>query len=204
MAHKDFSTLERNLVARGFEVSTFETAAEASEYLDRSIDGKTVGLGGSMTLEQMGIYELLSIHNDVRWHHRIPEGASADEMRAKANEAEIYLSSVNGIAESGEIVNIDHTGNRVASMCYGHAKVYLVVGENKVEPDYDRALYRARNVAGPLNARRLGAETPCARAADRCYDCSSPGRICRALSVLWEKPASSMFEVILVHEDLGY
>jgi hypothetical protein len=82
--------------------------------------------------------------------------------------------------------------------------VYFVIGENKIAKDYDSALYRARNIAAPLNARRLGVKTPCAVKADRCYNCNSPERICRGLSALWCKPMTGEFEVILVHEDLGY
>lgn len=62
------------------------------------------------------------------------------EVRAKENAAEIYLSSVNGLAETGEMINIDGRCNRVASIFYGHEKVYLVIGENKLEKDYDSAL----------------------------------------------------------------
>ena len=126
------------------------------------------------------------------------------EIRLKANNASIYISSVNAIAETGEIVNIDATCNRVASIFYGHDKVYLVIGKNKIEKDYDSALYRARNVAAPLNAKRFGLKTPCAKKADRCYDCKSQDRLCRGLSVLWGKPMSGDFEIILINEDLGY
>lgn len=122
----------------------------------------------------------------------------------EANVATIYISSVNGIAESGEIINIDGNGNRVSSLFYGHKKVYLVVGENKIAEDYDSALFRARNIAAPLNAKRIGAKTPCALNADKCYDCKSPERICRGLSVLWGKPMTGEFEIILIHENLGY
>ena len=72
-------------------------------------------------------------------------------------------------------------------------------------PDYDAALWRARNVAAPKNAQRLGKNTPCAAKGDRCYDCSSPERICRGLSVLWAKPNSiQTMELIVVEEALGY
>ena len=134
----------------------------------------------------------------------MPQGMTDAEVRAKENAAEIYLSSVNGLAETGEMINIDGRCNRVASIFYGHEKVYLVIGENKLEKDYDSALYRARNVAAPRNARRVGANTPCAVHMDRCYDCSSPDRICRGLSVLWGKPTGSEFEILLIHEELGY
>ena len=108
------------------------------------------------------------------------------------------------MAETGEIINIDGNCNRVASIFYGHKKVYLVIGENKLEKDYDSALHRARNIASPLNAKRVGVKTPCAVKGDKCYDCKSSERICRGLSVLWGIPMTGEFEVILVHEELGY
>lgn len=200
----DLAKLTANLEKHGFKVSCFSTAKEAADYLDNAIDGKTVGLGGSVTLDQMGLYEKLEKHNDVRWHWRIPEGKTVADLRTAANEAAIYLSSVNGIAETGEIINIDATCNRVAAILYGHEKVYLVAGINKIAPDYESALYRARNIAAPLNAQRLGKKTPCAVSADRCYNCTSPDRICRALSVLWDAPLGGEFEVVLVEEELGY
>lgn len=200
----DLSIVEKNLRDRGYIVTSFRTASEAAEYLNRQIDHQTVGFGGSVTLQQMGLFETLQSHNTVFWHQRTPEGKTSKEVRAEASAANIYLSSVNGLAETGEIINIDGTCNRIASIFYGHEKVYLVVGENKIEKDYDRALYRARNVASPLNAKRLGVKTPCAVRGDRCYDCKSPERICRGLSVLWEKPMAGEIEVILIHEELGY
>ena len=164
----NFEIIRKNLEDRGYKVSCFDTAKEAVDYMDIQINGKTVGFGGSMTLEEIGLYERLSIHNDVRWHQRIPDGKTSKEVRLAANAAEIYVSSVNGLAETGEIINIDGNCNRVAAIFYGHKKVYLVVGANKIAKDYDSALWRARNIASPLNAKRLGMKTPCAVKADRC------------------------------------
>jgi NAD-dependent dihydropyrimidine dehydrogenase PreA subunit len=126
------------------------------------------------------------------------------ETRTVAARAEIYISSVNGISEQGEIVNIDNTGNRVAGITYGPEKVYLLVEINKVSKDLESAIYRARNVAAPLNAQRLKRKTPCAIAGDKCYNCNSPERICRTLSVFWDKPTGAEYEVILIGEELGY
>lgn len=200
----NFELIEKTLEERGYQVSCFETAKEAADYIDKQIDGRTVGFGGSMTLEEIGLYEKLFTHNRVSWHQKIPDGKNSQEVRLEANAAEIYISSVNGLAETGEIINIDGICNRVASIFYGHEKVYLVVGKNKIAKDYDSALWRARNIASPLNAKRLGMKTPCAVKADRCYDCKSPDRICRGLSVLWSKPMTGEFEVILIDENLGY
>ena len=201
---KDFTTIKNNLISLGYSVNCFDNASEAVNYLDSQIDNQTVGFGGSVTLEEIGLYESLSTHNQVYWHHRIPAGATNKEIRLKAHASSLYITSANAVAESGEIINIDGNCNRIASVFYGHEKVYFVIGENKIEKDFDSALYRARNIAAPQNAKRVGAKTPCAINADRCYNCKSPERICKGLSVLWGKPLTGEFEIILIHENLGY
>ena len=146
----------------------------------------------------MGLAERLGTHNRILSHWT---GGTQEE----AAGAQVYLSSVNGAAETGELINIDGTGNRVASTLYGHEEVYFVVGINKIAPDYDAALWRARNIAAPKNAQRLHRETPCAVKGDKCYNCRSPQRICRALTVHWCKPGSiQRAEVVIVGEELGY
>mgnify|MGYP005810969069 FL=1 len=198
MIMADWNKLTQQLEQRGYIVRFFPTAQEAADYLDSQIDNTTVGLGGSMTLREMGLYDRLASHNQAIWHWQ--NGALE-----QAGTAEVYLTSANGVAETGEIINIDGTGNRVSSMFYGHRRVYFVVGANKIAPDYDSALWRARNIASPKNAQRLGRKTPCAVKGDRCYDCQSPDRICRALAVLWEKPTGiEHMEVILIDQELGY
>lgn len=190
--------VQENLEKRGFFVSHFHTAVQAADYLDSQIDGCTVSFGGSVTVQEMGLYPRLSTHNQALWHW-----AGADV--ANGANTEVYVSSVNGLAETGEIINIDGNCNRVASILYGHKRVYLVVGSNKIAPDYDKALWRARNIAAPKNAQRLKRKTPCALRGDRCYDCRSPERICRSLVVLWERPScGAQYEVVLVDEALGY
>lgn len=120
-------------------------------------------------------------------------------------EAQVYLCSVNGLAETGEIINIDGVGNRVAGTLYGHEEVWFVVGINKIAPDEASALHRARNVASPLNNRRTGKKSPCTVKCDQCYDCQSPDRGCGALVILWRKPAGiPTAHVVLVEEELGY
>ena len=194
----DFSKVKASLEERGFVVSCFATAEEAMDYLDGKLDGKTIGIGGSMTIRDMGLDQRLEKHNQVIWHWK--DGSLQDAARA-----EVYLASVNGLAETGEIINIDGAGNRVASTIFGHEEVYFIVGRNKLAPDYDGALWRARNIASPKNAQRLGKKTPCAAKGDKCYDCKSPDRICRALTVLWEAPTGiGRSEVVLIDQELGY
>ena len=194
-----FDTVRKNLEDRGYAVRVFGTGAEAAAYLDGAVDGKTVGFGGSMTLDQLGVYDALGRHNTVVWHWKQEAGPA----RREAMQTDIYLTSANGLAETGEILNIDGIGNRVAATLFGHEKVYFVIGRNKVAPTYEEALWRARNIASPQNARRLGKKTPCAVKGDRCYDCKSPERICRGLVTLWGPMMGMETEVLLVDEDLG-
>lgn len=194
----DIQRFRTQLEQNGFASSYFETAQEAADYLDAKLDGRTIGIGGSLTVQELGLYPRLAAHNTVHWHW---EGGSRED----AALAQVYLSSVNGAAETGELINIDGSGNRVASTLFGHEELYLVMGINKLAPDYDAALWRARNIASPKNAQRLGKKTPCAARGDKCYHCSSPDRICRGLVVLWQRPlAIQRAEVVIVNQSLGY
>ena len=191
-----------SLTREGFAARYFDTAKEAADYLCESISGKTVGFGGSVTLEQMGLYEKLAENNTVYWHWK----TNNMETRTAAAGAEVYLSSANAIAETGEIVNIDGSGNRVAATLYNHERVVFVVGVNKIAEDYESAVFRARNVAAPLNTRRLGLKTPCAVGKEiKCYNCASKDRICcGVVTLLWPMRSVKVTEVVLVGESLGY
>lgn len=195
--------LKENLERNGFVVSYYETAAEAKEALVAAINGKTVGFGGSCTLRDMGLYEALSENNQVFWHWK---QQPINEARAKANAADVYLTSLNGVAETGELINIDGDGNRLAATTFGDKKVYFVIGVNKIAPDFHSALDRARNIAAPLNARRLNKETPCAMGKEvKCYNCQGPNRICKGITILERKLGGvSEMEVMIINEELGY
>ena len=91
--------------------------------LDRELDGKTIGIGGSVTIDQLGVFERLKAHNDVKWHQH---AADPNAERIAACHTQVYLTSVNAIAETGELINIDGTGNRVAQTLYGHERVIFV------------------------------------------------------------------------------
>lgn len=195
----EFQKLEENLKKRGFSFASFSNKEAAACYLDGKIDKTTVGIGGSMTVKQIGLCDKLETHNLVAWHF-LPGGKISE-----ANRAQVYISSLNGLAETGELINIDGVGNRVSATAYGAKRVYFVVGKNKVAPDFEQALWRARNIAAPRNAARFGTDTPCVTGEARCHDCSSPDRICRELLVLWQKPRRvEEMEIVLIEEDLGY
>jgi len=191
----------KNLNARGFDTSFFSNSKDAVDYLASQLKNETIGFGGSKTIEVLGIYERLSEYNNV-FSHWNQEPVDA---RKNSASAEVYITSANAVAQSGEIINIDGTGNRVASTLFGKKKVYIIIGVNKIAEDYDKALWRARNIASPLNARRLNKDTPCVKGELKCYDCKSPERICRGLVVLWNKMSGmEKVEVIIIDEELGF
>ncbi|MHB1314390.1 MAG: lactate utilization protein [Christensenellales bacterium] len=196
----DAGEMKRNFENHGFAFSFFETKEEATAYLAEKIQGRSVGFGSSMTADRMGLYEALSAKNAVVWHQKTP----GDEVRQLGSHVKVYITSANAIAKTGGLVNIDGTGNRIAMTLYGPEQVYYVVGRNKIAEDMDAAVYRAKNVASPQNARRLKRNTPCAVNADRCYDCDCQDRICSFTLIMERAPMKTPSEIVLINEDLGF
>lgn len=191
----DFTRVKENLLEKGYYVSIFETGQEAVDYLAKEITGTEVGIGGSATVEELGLYEELIKSNKVHWHWKMPEGKNHMDVRWDAVNADVYISSVNALAETGEIVNIDGMGNRVAGTSFARDRVFFIVGKNKLVPDLEAALDRAENVAAPMNAQRLAPEGDQAQALRA---------ISRVYSILKAKPTGGEFEVVLIDEDLGF
>lgn len=185
------------LEQRGFTTAYFDTKEQAAAYLVKETAGKSISLGGSVTLDEMNLYEMLGEKSDVSWHWK------GDGYR---QDADVYMTSANALSETGEIVNIDGRGNRVAGTLYGAKQVFVVCGVNKLAPTLTDALDRAQNVAAPRNAARLACDTPCAKqGGDRCYACQSSAKICRA-TVIIHAPmmGTERYEIVLVGETLGF
>ena len=199
----DIEKLRQAFEHKGYRFRYFSTAAECCARLDYEIDGKTVGFGDSQTLFDMGLYEKLALHNTVYSPMHPQDGEDFYSAAKKCIDTQVYLVSVNGAAETGEMVNIDGFGNRVSSSLYCHDKIYFVFGVNKIMPTLQEAIDRALNIAAPKNAKRLGKKTPCAVKGDRCYNCSSPDRICNALMVHLHKQSRIDVEVIVIGESAG-
>ena len=198
----DLGKLEKNLKARGFDYFYAATAEEAVRHVVEQVQNTTVGIGGSKTVDSLGLYDELVKTNEVHWHWK--DGATPEVYRAAA-EAEVYLSSANAIAESGEIVNIDGKGNRVAAQSYAVGKrLFILAGTKKVRPDLNSAIERARTVAAPTNMQRFPGNRPCMK-TEQCMDCRSTARGCCTMQIMMYKPmGAEKVEVILIDEDLGY
>ena len=196
---KTIAALKRN----GYSVSFFDTKEEAARYLNSKIDNKTVGFGDSVTLMTMKMAERLSTHNYVVDPNTCPKRIFYHAVKI-AMDTEIFLTSVNAAAETGELVNIDSSGNRVAGSLFGHRKVYYVLSTNKIMPTLEQAVWRVRNVAAPMNAKRFGFKTPCALKGDRCYNCKSPDRICNKLVIYMKQGKLMEEEIVLIDEPVGF
>ncbi len=194
------------LIRKRYQVSVFETAEEAAQYVDASIDQKTVGFGDSRTMADMGLYRRLRSHNTVYDPYQSKDNDEFLDLARKAMLTDVFLTSVNGMAQTGEMVNIDGTGNRIAGSLFGHEKVFFIVSANKIEPDLDRAMYRARNVAAPLNALKYNLPTPCVKSGEhRCFNCNTEGKICNAIVVHHAKMNDiDDVEVVLIMEEMGF
>ena len=186
-----------------YEARYFQTKEEAAAYLNETLDGAEIGFGDSATIAAMGLAKSLAAHNTVTDPSQYPDIRDFVAVGKKCLTTEYFLTSVNAITESGILVNMDGTGNRVAGSLFGHKKVFFVVGRNKICPTLEDAVYRVRNVAAPRNAQRFGKKTPCAVKGDKCYDCKSPERICNGLVIHYKKMSNMEMEVILIDEDLG-
>lgn len=199
--NKEFLELEKTLIKNGFKFKVFNNRLEAKKELLSKIEkDNSIGIGGSITVEEVDIYDDLKENgNKVYWHWR----QDVPDATLKAIDADIYITSTNALTMDGKLVNMDGNGNRVASMIYGHKDVYIILGKNKICKDYDEAMERIRNVAAPMNAKRLKLDTPCVHTG-KCSDCDSPQRICKAEVILHKNPNSTNISIYLIDEELGY
>jgi len=200
-AQRTVQALKKN----NFEAQYFSKAAEALEALWRLIpEGATVGVGGSVTLNQIGFYDAVQ-KRPVKLLNPFAQGLSPEEggkIRRAIFSADVFVGSSNAVTEDGKLYNIDATGNRVAPMIFGPKRVVLFCGVNKIVKDIDEAHKRVKEWVAPMNVKRLGYKPPCGQTGV-CIDCGSAERICNAYVTLAKKPRQTEFSVFLIGEDLG-
>jgi len=189
------------LEKKGFEVYIAEDEKQVLEHVERLIPaGSTVSSGGSVTLVETGVLDLLRSGK-----YNFLDRYSAPDRRAielEAFKADYYLCSANAITMDGELVFMDGGGNRVAAVTYGPKNVILIVSANKIVEDLDAARERIRYIA-PMNAKRLSLSTPCA-VTGICQDCDSPQRICRHYHIVHDsKNQPGRIKIILTIKELG-
>ncbi|MBR1609048.1 MAG: lactate utilization protein [Kiritimatiellae bacterium] len=190
------------LASRNMEGFYAETREEAlAKVLELVPEGSSVTMGGCTSAREIGLVDALSDGS----RDFIDRDAIADKRAAMlaAYDADVFVSSANAMTEDGVVVNIDGNANRVSAIAQGPRKVVMIVGMNKICPDLDSALKRARNVAAPVNAQRFGLSTPCAKTG-ACADCKSPDTICCQFLVTRYSHHPGRIKVVLVNDSLGF
>ena len=198
-------TIIKNLQRRHMEAFYCPTAEDAVRQVSALIDdGSSVTWGGTMTVRDLGIPDVLKNRGTLEVIDRDLAETVEEKQAAylRAFSADVYLTSANALSEDGVIVNIDGNGNRVAAITWGPKKVIFVIGLNKVAQTVEAALSRARGTASPINAARFDIKTPC-QIDGVCHNCNSPESICNYIHFLRNSP-KGRHVVVLVGENLGY
>ncbi len=199
---KTMAALEKNRMKPYFA----ENRDQLSEIIrDLIKDDKLITAGGSMTLKDSGVTDMLMNEYKGIYLDR-SQADSPDEVgdiMRKAFVSDTFFSSSNAVTEDGELYNVDGNGNRVSAMIFGPKQVIVVVGTNKIVKDMDEAVRRVETVAAPKNTVRLNCATPCAKTGE-CRHCSAPARICCSYVRLGQQRVPERIKVIIVDEELGY
>lgn len=199
------NTIIKNLNKRNMEGYYCDTKEDAlAKALEIIKEGSSVGWGGSMTINEIGLMEAIKNGSyDVIDREAISNDEEYKATYARMVNADYFLTSTNAITMDGELVNIDGRGNRVSFLIFGPSNVIVVAGMNKVVSDVESGYKRVKDIATPPNTVRLNRNTPCATTG-RCEDCFSPDCICNQTVITRRSGAPGRIKVILVGEDLGY
>lgn len=191
------------LRANNMDAFYVSSAAAVAPFVQAMLPaGCTVGCGGSMTLEETGVIDLLQ---SGAYHYLDRSKTPPDQMDALFRacfSADWYLTSANAITMDGQLYNVDGNANRVAAIAFGPTNVLVVAGMNKLVSDLHAAEVRVRELAAPANAMRLNSKTPCA-ATGRCAECHAPSRICCDTLISGYQRRPGRIKVLLVGEELG-
>ncbi|MCR4441537.1 MAG: lactate utilization protein [Peptococcaceae bacterium] len=168
-------------------------------------DSRSIGIGGSVTIKELGVIEQLAKEGKEILDHTLPNLKPEESLaiRHKQLTCDCFLCSTNAVTLDGQLVNVDGTGNRVGAMGFGPGKVIVVAGINKAVKDLQAALERIETRAAPLNNKRLNRPNPCTQSGV-CLDCASSTRICNITTIIRRKPPLTNINVIVVGEELGY
>ncbi|MBP5490503.1 MAG: lactate utilization protein [Lachnospiraceae bacterium] len=195
-------TVIKGLASRNMTGYYAETREEALQMaLELIPEGASVGMGGCMSAQEIGLTDALR-SGDYDFIDRDRTTNKREAMIA-TYDADYFISSVNAMTEDGVLINIDGNANRVSAIAQGPKYVVFIVGMNKIAPDVDSAMKRARNVAAPINAQRFGLATPCTRTGS-CMNCKSPDSICCQILITRLSRHEGRIHVILVNDELGY
>ena len=196
--------LVKNLHSRHFDAYYCETAQQAlAKALELIPEGSTVGWGGAMSAEQIGLIDALRAGNYATIDRdKAPTPAEREKAMKQCLMADVFVAGANALSIDGQMVSIDGNGNRVAALVYGPDSVVIVAGMNKVVDSLEGAVRRARTVAAPSNKQRFALQTPC-EVTGTCADCKSDGCICNQILITRNCKPAGRIKFVIVGEELG-
>ncbi len=197
LAQKIIKGLEKRNMSGYYASSKEDALAQALQLIPK---GSTIGMGGTFSAEEIGLTAALKTDAYCFLDRNTMDPR---DCKLATADADVFVTSCNAITEDGILVNIDGNSNRVSAIAFGPKKVVMIVGMNKVAPDTDAAMKRARNVAAPINAHRFGLSTPCTKTG-ACMDCLSPDTICCQFLITRYSRHKGRIHVILVNDSLGF
>ncbi len=197
--------LIKNLKSRHFDACYCPTKADAlTKALELIPEGASVGWGGCMSAQEIGLVEALNNGNyQAIDRDRCATPEEREQAMRDSHFADVFLTSANGLSLTGEMVNIDGYGNRVAAIICGPQKVLVIAGMNKVCDTLEAAVIRARTVAAPMNQQRFTSPNPCG-VTGTCVDCKSETCICNHIVITRHCRPVGRIHFILVGEELGF
>lgn len=195
--------LVKNLTSHGFEAYYCEDKEAAlAKALELIPAGSTVGWGGAMSAQQIGLLDAMNSgdYNAID-RDKAPNMEEREKAMRACLQADYFITGANALSMDGQMVNIDGMGNRVAAIVYGPKYVVVIAGMNKAADSLEAAVVRARTVAAPMNKQRFPLQTPCA-VTGVCGNCKTEG-ICNQLLITRNSKPIGRIKVILVGEELG-
>lgn len=204
MYAKRGQVLMQNLKKRHFEAFYCENRTAALEKaLELIPEGASVGWGGAMSAEQIGLMDALRGRNvKLLDRSKAETPQERDRLMKQCLTADVFLTGANALSLDGQMVNIDGNGNRVAAIVYGPDSVIVVAGMNKVCDTLEQAVQRARSVAAPANSQRFSIAAPC-NSTGSCHNCTSVDCICNQILITRHCRPAGRIKFILVGEELG-
>lgn len=165
----------------------------------------TVSFGGSMTVIGTGVYAALKALPNLEILDTYDRSIPRNEMLERRRQAllvDLFVCGTNAVTETGTLVNLDMTGNRIGGLTFGPKNVAVLVGRNKIVPDLEEAMFRIKNFVAPANAMRLDMKAPCIKTG-YCEECNAPQRICNTWAITEKSFPKDRVQVILINEDMG-
>jgi hypothetical protein len=204
---KQKERIQKNFEKHNMKVCFFGNKETLQVFVKEKLKSvNSVSVGGSMTLYETGIIDILENTKDITYYDRYQKGLTKEQVQEvfrNAFHCDLYLTSTNALSEDGYLYNVDGNGNRVAAMIYGPKEVFVIIGTNKICIDEIDAIKRIEHIAAPANNVRLQKANPCVKNGT-CMHCSSPSRICSSYIKQGFQGNKDRITICIVEGEYGY